>query len=243
MVCLVIVLKFLYSQQPRSATSLLHSRQRLIGKQWKVIRHWEDLAAAWFVSELGPEDMSRTATKVETLEETLQALLKQAHFRHGHSERYFAPRASPDKPGDPQRMRGSDLWLNAPSDGMTTFKPVDASRLTFAGLPKFDPWPFLDPEGRGIFEDPLGCRMATEDFTGPKPKLRVHCSRTEKVKLFDLLDSTSRLRLHKLTPQFGSGLFAVTKDLERDSWTPGGRTSWKSFQRDGSSAWPVLTPC
>ena len=94
---------------------------------------------------------------------------------------------------------------------MTTFKPVDASRLVFAGLPRFDPGPYLDERGRAIYEDPLSCRLPPEEYKGPKPKLRVHCSRSEKIKLFSLLDSTGRLRLHRsheVTLQFGSGLFA-----------------------------------
>ena len=51
------------------------------------------------------------------------------------------------------------------------------------------------------------------------PRLRVHCPLHEKIRLFELLDSTDRLRLHtaeEVTPLYGSGLFAVGKSLEKD---------------------------
>ena len=184
-----------------------------------MARHWEFLSDAWFVSQIGPEEMGRTASKVETLEERLSALLSRAHLLHSRADRYFAPSSSPEKTGDPLLKQGADLHFKVSGDGMTTFKPVDASRLVFAGLPRFDPGPYLDERGRAIYEDPLSSRLPPEEYKGPKPKLRVHCSRSEKIKLFSLLDSTGRLRLHRsheVTPQFGSGLFAVTKDLEKD---------------------------
>ena len=163
--------------------------------------------------------MGRTAAKVETLEERLSALLLRAHLLHSRADRYFAPSSSPEKTGDPLLNQGADLHFKVSGDGMTTFKPVDASRLVFAGLPRFDPGPYLDERGRAIYEDPLSCRLPPEEYKGPKPKHCVHCSRSEKIKLFSLLDSTGRLRLHwshEVTPQFGSGLLAVTKDLEKD---------------------------
>lgn len=43
--------------------------------------------------------------------------------------------------------------------------------------------------------------------------------RSQKIRLFELLDASSRLALfeaHEVTPVFGSGLFSVVKDMERD---------------------------
>lgn len=102
---------------------------------------------------------------------------------------------------------------------MSTFKPVDASRLSFIGTPSFDPGPYLDRLSRRIFEDPLKERLDPAECRGRPPRLRVHCSRTEKIRLFDLLDASNRLALfeaHEVTPDFGSGLFSVVKDMGRD---------------------------
>lgn len=62
-------------------------------------------------------------------------------------------------------------------------------------------------------------RMDHLEYKGPRPRLRVDCSRREKVRLFELLGSTGRLALFgpsDVTPAFGSGLFAVLKDSKRD---------------------------
>eukprot|EP00435_Cladocopium_sp_Y103_P068139 s66_g31.t1 len=93
------------------------------------------------------------------------------------------------------------------------------ARLVFVGRPQFDPSPYLDPISKVIYNDPLSCRLDPASCPVQPPKLRVHCSRQEKVKLFSLLDASDRLRIHlphEFTPEFGSGLFAVPKDLERD---------------------------
>ena len=102
---------------------------------------------------------------------------------------------------------------------MSTFKPVDPKRLQFAGLPEFDPSPYLDPYTSAVFNDPLGNRIDPELFQGKVPHVRVHCSRRQKVKLFELLDASRRFAVHtpeEVTTKFGSGLFCVVKDLNRD---------------------------
>lgn len=81
---------------------------------------------------------------------------------------------------------------------MSTFKPVDPSRLSFIGTPSFDPGPYLDPISRRIFEDPLKERLDPGGFNGRPPKLRVHCSRSEKIRLFELLDASNRLHFLNL---------------------------------------------
>ena len=91
MVCLVLILNYLHFRRPRSAVGLFAPQQRPIGRQWEVVRHWEFLSDAWFVSQIGPEEMGRTAAKVETLEERLSALLSRAHLLHSRADRYFAP--------------------------------------------------------------------------------------------------------------------------------------------------------
>lgn len=99
-----------------------------------------------------------------------------------------------------------------------TFTQVEAARVSFVGRPEVDPSPFLDPISRDIFNDPLRCRTCVEASSTRPPKLRVHCSRNEKVKLFSLLDASDRLRIHlphEVCPEYGSGLFSVPKGLER----------------------------
>ena len=49
------------------------------------------------------------------------------------------------------------------TDSLSTFKPVQASRLSFVGTPQFDPSPFLDPLNKKIFNDPLETRAPVAD--------------------------------------------------------------------------------
>ena len=69
------------------------------------------------------------------------------------------------------------------------------------------------------FNQPLTERVQPELYTGQVPRVRVPCNTEQKVKLFELLDASNRLGVHlasEVTPQFGSGLFSVVKDLQRD---------------------------
>ena len=219
-ICAVVVcLNYLYLGRPRTAGMEVWLSKPLTTKQWSVVRRWEHLAAAWFhVSPVGPEEMGRTAGKVETMNDVLDSLELQASAIGHFGQNYFPAGMQDDEPGDDSRSGCCQIGTSG-SSSMSTFKPVDPSRLSFIGTPSFDPGPYLDPISRRIFEDLLKERLDPGGFNGRPPKLRVHCSRSEKIRLFELLDASNRLALfesHQVTPSFGSGLFAVVKDMSRD---------------------------
>lgn len=185
------------------------------------MRRLEHLCQAWFeVSPVGPEEMGRAAAKVETLTQALSSLESRARALAPKGREYF-PQRVPDEIAERQVQSTEDeaakrLHLDT---GMTTFKPVDPSRLGFVGRPSFNPGPYLDPVSKRIFDDPLSTRLDPSNSPGKPPKLRVRCSRADKIRLFTLLDSCGRLLLFPsslVTPQFGSGLFTVVKSLEKD---------------------------
>ena len=216
---LTICLNYLFLGRPRSADNDIWVGKPLTGKQWDAVRRMEHLGAAWLdVSPIGPEEMCRTASKVESLSQMLDELEVQAVSLCPHSQGYFSSSKQTDLPGKVSERPGLVLGVSE-SSSMTTFKPVNPSRLTFMGQPSFDPSSFLDPLSRKIFQDPLQTREDPRTSLKLPPKLRVHCSRSEKIRLFELLDSSNRLALFEaseVTPKFGSGLFSVVKDLERD---------------------------
>ena len=217
---LVLVLNYLYLGRPRSVDQLTGLGSRLNKRQWAAVRHFESILAAWLdVSPVTPEVMGRTAAKVESLEEILSSLESQAQSLKKDGGGYFGRDCrAPDQPGKPQSSSPSSIGTLA-SDVASSFKPVDASRLRFVGRPQFDPSPYLDDRSKVIYQDPLRVRMAPEKCLVKPPKLKVHCSASEKIKLFELLDSSGRLQVHtakEVSPQFGSGLFAVPKSLDRD---------------------------
>ncbi len=217
-VAVVIVLNYLHLNRPRSIAATLKPQQKLNKRQWEGVKRLEDYAKAWLeVSPIGPEEMGRTAAKVESLEEVIHQLETQA-AKITDCDSYFKQRMREDREGDPQRKQSMATGATVPG-GMTTFKELDSSRLTFVGRPSFDPTPFLDPVSKRIFQDPLSARSPITPETRKPPRLRVHCSKSEKIRLFELLDSTDRLAFHRgdeVTPYYGSGLFAVTQSLEKD---------------------------
>lgn len=218
-VMLVIVLDYLYLNRPRSVAGSLEPEQRLNKRQWEGVKRLEGYVEAWTtVSPIGPAEMGRTAAKMEDLESLLNSLEKEA-LAIAKDDSYFPARKTEDQGGDPRRVEGRRIGVRLGGASLTTFKEIDSSRLSFVGRPSFDPTPYLDPESRRIFLDPLATRDPITPATRKPPRLRVHCSKSEKIKLFELLDSTDRLSFHgatSVTPSYGSGLFAVTKSLEKD---------------------------
>ena len=213
----VIVLNYLHFNRPRTWDVWRRERCRLSKKQWEAVKRLEFFMEAWVEFNLvTPEIMGRTAGKVETLEGILSELETCAASLAKSGGGYFDSTSIQKKePTVINKSSGFELSSNS----MCTFKAVQADRLSFVGRPKFDPTPFLDPLSQQIFNDPLGQRVKPEQCRVKPPRLRVHCSRHEKVKLFELLDASDRLRIHlpsEVTPFFGSGLFSVTKDLSRD---------------------------
>ena len=218
-VLLVIVLNYLHLNRARSVAGALAPKQRLNKRQWGGVRRLEGYVEAWTnVSPIGPAEMGRTAAKMEDLESLLNNLEKEA-ATIAKEYSYFPEGGAVDRGGDPQRAEGQAIGVKLGGTNLTTFKEIDSRRLTFAGRPSFDPTPYLDPQSQRIFLDPLTTRDPITPATRRPPRLRVHCSKSEKIRLFELLDSTDRLSFHAasdVTPYYGSGLFAVTKNLEKD---------------------------
>lgn len=78
-VTVVIVLNYLHLSRPKSIAATLKPQQKLSRRQWEGVRRLEGYAKAWLeVSPIGPEEMGRTAAKVESLEEILHQLEDQA---------------------------------------------------------------------------------------------------------------------------------------------------------------------
>ena len=217
-VALVICLNYLYLGRPKSCSNVEGISAKLTQRQWESVRRFEHLLQDWVdVSLITPELMGRSAAKVESLEEVLMTLSDAAKTLAKTGDSYFGASREQSQPGKPPVQTASLGHLK--TETMTTFKEVDASRLVFVGRPKFSPGPYLDELSRQIFEDPLSVRMPPELCTIRPPKLKVHCSLDEKIKLFSLLDKTDRLRIHlpeEVCPEYGSGLFAVTKSLQKD---------------------------
>ena len=198
----ICLLNFLDLGRPSRALPSCLCGGPLAEKQWEAVKRFECFLDAWFeLGVLNATDMGRTASKIEDLENALRKL-KQMNSGGG----------SPLRGGNPKLGRLSGTKVG-------TFKPVESERLQFRGYPDFDPAPFLDTQSKEIYEHPFEHSLDLADYMGEVPRVRVHCSREERLKLYQLLDKSRRIKLfseEQVRGKFGSGVFAVLKSMELD---------------------------
>ena len=98
-------------------------------------------------------------------------------------------------------------------------KPVLADRIKWEHSPKFDPRPYLvDPVVKRAFEDPNSLRL-DESLWKKQPTGKIHCSRSEVLKLAEKWDAVGALRIfpsHQIDHSEAVGIFAVGKDQSYD---------------------------
>eukprot|EP00435_Cladocopium_sp_Y103_P041501 s2013_g11.t1 len=98
-------------------------------------------------------------------------------------------------------------------------KPVVASRVKWEHSPSFDPIPFLtDPIVKDAFIDPANVRLPAEKWVD-KPKGRLHCSKSELLKLAKKWDTKGACRIFRvdeIQADEAVGIFTVPKDEQFD---------------------------
>ena len=97
-------------------------------------------------------------------------------------------------------------------------KPVQASRVKWENAPSFSAAEFLDPLTRAAFEDPEVLRLPKDRWVNHKPG-KVHCDKSELLKLVELWDSLGACHLMNLEDKHyeeAVGLFCVPKDEKHD---------------------------
>ena len=205
---MVIVLNYLDQGRVERAPATCVAGRKLRPEQTEHATRLESFLTAWFeLGTLTALEMGRTAGKVEDLERVLSMLRRSSQAFSPHR---MGPASGADEGVELGRLRGTKVG---------TFKEVEAARLKFRGHLEFDPGPYLDAVSRSIYQSPFEHAMKPEDFEGTVPKVRVHCSREERIRLYKLLDESSRIRLFtrdQVRCKFGSGVFAVLKSLEAD---------------------------
>ena len=147
--------------------------------------------------------MGRTAGKLEDLERTIDEL------------RNFSSNVTAEQ----LKSQSSSEIGSLKTEHSGTFKVIGADRLQFRGTPDFDLRPYLDACSKTIYDEPFATSMLPEEFEGTIRRVRVHCSREERLKLFALLDKSHRIKLvprHQIRLGFEAGVFAVLKSLELD---------------------------
>jgi len=175
----------------------------------------EDGTSVQKVDALG---MGRSAAKAETQDDEVAALhrallqVQQSTSFYGMDRSSLSSRLAE---ADEQRFSG-EVVGKLQTKPFVTAKPIEADRLQFGPPPAFDPLPYMDNKTAAMYLDPgLFHRPEPE----PPPKVTVRAAMSEKLRLYEKLAATGRLRLLDLSEVeelYSSGLFAVVKDLERD---------------------------
>lgn len=217
---IVLVLNFLHLGQPMKAPSVCRPGNRLSKFQWAAVKRFEGLLDAWLAcGVVGPEQMGRTASKIESIEASLAELTSHAvSCLKGGAEKYF-PNSRDCNAGAVDASFVGEVIGKSRHAAFSSFKAIEADRLKFIGEPSFNPLPYLDTPSQDVYARPLSMSIPPKDYAGSVPHVRVHCSKDEKMKLFHLLDHSRRLSLHpesQIRPRYTSGLFSVVKSLEFD---------------------------
>jgi hypothetical protein len=170
--------------------------------------------------------MGRAAAKVEAVEEVLQMLWTFASWtevglrNYGKGSRFCF---SEDESVREKGLFGASVKSKCVCSMQHTQAPlakqVEPERLKFWKSPSFDPSPFLDDHNRETFLFPLDCSAVADVVEHPAPRVRVHVSKSNEVKLLETLDSCERLQLlpeKEVRMAYRNGMFSIPKDAAKD---------------------------
>ena len=209
----------------RSPPSGICGPTPLSSKQKEVVARLRRLSEAWsLLDELHAADMGRTAAKQEKQEQVLGCLTKMCTAAVGDLKKYRLQRSCVTQ-GHEKDDLGQVIGKMNFGDSVAA-QPIVASRVKMDGRPCFDPTPFLDEESHKLFVEPFHQDLHQERDRLHPPRVQIHASTTEKVKLLHLLNRSGRLVFRKVSDAFrgfGNGLFCVSKNLEVDRLILDGR--------------------
>ena len=220
----VLLMDWLFLGRPSVCPKQLWLGRALSGRQWRRVRLLEGLSEdSNSLKEVDALVMARAAAKTEASSDELDSLHRAWASASFAWSTYGGASKIPEHSDevDLEWARDSALFGHfvgeAKGEQFAVAKPIVADRLSFVGVPQFDPVPFLDSETALAYQHPLQCARAEPD--GPVPKVTVHATRFERNRLFKKMADGNRLvplLCSEVREGLESGLFAVPKDLERD---------------------------
>ena len=206
---MVVVLNWLHLGQPCAVPATYCGSAPLTGEQKGIVQRLKRLSSCWRTAEpVTAADMGRTAGKVETLEEMLHQLTSAA-----------AQLVEKTGSGSVQIPGGKSNPAQTLFSDVQMAKEIEAQRLQFGGRPTFDPRPFLEPEAREMYADPLAHACSPHEALADPPRVQVRGKRGEVLQLLKKLDATGRLALFtrdQVRWHYRAGLFSLMKNLEVD---------------------------
>jgi len=160
---IVLVLNFLHLGQPMKAPSVCRPGNRLSKFQWAAVKRFEGLLDAWLAcGVVGPEQMGRTASKIESIEASLAELTSHAvSCLKGGAEKYF-PNSRECNAGAVDASFVGEVIGKSRHAAFSSFKTIEADRLKFIGEPSFNPLPYLDKPSQDVYARPLSIQHSTQ---------------------------------------------------------------------------------
>eukprot|EP00438_Fugacium_kawagutii_P032685 Skav221346 [mRNA] locus=scaffold1845:125657:130120:- [translate_table: standard] len=217
---LVLVLNSLKYQEGKCLGFFPGFGTKLNRAQWDLVRRLGPHVEAWNAEPpVGPDEMGRAASKVESVEQVLARLLDYAEASQSKARAYGqrVHREADVAEVDSFGALGSCAVMGTMQHSQDPVaKRVQPSRFKFWEVPGFDPSKFLDDHNRDTLLFPS---HPPEPEVARPPRVRVHISKKDVVPLLETLDGCSRLKLlpeDKIRMPFRNGMFSIPKDALRD---------------------------
>ena len=217
----IVVLDWLLLGKPAACPTGLRIGRKLSARQWRVVSRMEFLAEDMnSVFRVAAQDMGRSAAKSEMHDEELAALYRACQGLSHFTGNYFGGMRNRRTGSGPDDVAPTSEWGTVagtvPVAATYTAKSIVADRIKFGGEPKFDPLPYLDSKTAAMYEYPENFFKEEPDVP---PVVSVRASNLEKLKLFRKMAGCNRLAalsVDEVDAKYGSGLFAVCKNLDWD---------------------------
>lgn len=214
LLAIILVLNWLHLGSPSRVPEDYIPYAVMTGEQRGVLHRLNRLCECWDpLMQVSAADMGRTAGKIENLQDAIKELTSAAaalQQQQGYGDAGSKTRKQSSAQSEPSRSMFSEVQLA---------KDIEAHRITFGGVPSFNPSELLNEETRKIYDQPLKHSTAPEDSHAAPPRAYVRGSRKEVLKLLHKLDSSGRLAIFSPTQvrlRHRAGLFSLIKNQEQD---------------------------
>ena len=150
LLAIILVLNWLHLGSPSRVPEDYIPYAVMTGEQRGVLHRLNRLCECWDpLMQVSAADMGRTAGKIENLQDAIKELTSAAaalQQQQGYGDAGSKTRKQSSAQSEPSRSMFSEVQLA---------KDIEAHRITFGGVPSFNPSELLNEETRKIYDQPL----------------------------------------------------------------------------------------
>eukprot|EP00438_Fugacium_kawagutii_P016872 Skav223762 [mRNA] locus=scaffold521:2192:6754:+ [translate_table: standard] len=220
----VLMLNWLHLNRPDHAAEVPPLHSVLTRRQWSVVRRLErQLSDLEKGGAVGPEQMGRTAAKMESLDSAMEKLHEDARqlLPEAYRKPGFAALGEQYSFFNKRSATAAGVVVGKVKLGnMMMAKEVESERLSVPlEPPEFRPEELFTGLHREVFVDPMLHARNPELALVTPPRVQLHASRKQAFELLHFLDRCQRLTLApagKVREGFCCGAFCLVKDQHKD---------------------------